>query len=84
MGWQRRTLPHGDPCSTIRAGELNDRVRDGAGWTLTALATNTHNPASPLDDEARPDNTPPATCTRAAQAAQSTNLPASEGKALDR
>ena len=40
-GWQRRTLPPSHPGSTIRAHELNDRVRDGTGWTLTALATNT-------------------------------------------
>jgi hypothetical protein len=39
-GWQRRTLPHSYPCSTIRAGELNDRVRDVSGWTLAAPATN--------------------------------------------
>ena len=44
-GWQRRTLPRGRPRSTIRAGELNCRVRDGAGWTLTALATNTLRPS---------------------------------------
>lgn len=36
---QRRTLPHSRPCSTIRACELNDQVRDGTGWTLTALTT---------------------------------------------
>ena len=40
LRWQRRTLPHSYPCSTICAGELNFRVRDGTGWTLTALATN--------------------------------------------
>ena len=40
-GWQRRTLPPRLQGSTIRAHELNDRVRDGAGWTLMALATNT-------------------------------------------
>ena len=40
-GWQRPTLPRGHPRSTIGARELNCRVRDGAGWTLTALATNT-------------------------------------------
>jgi hypothetical protein len=39
-GWQRPTLPHRCQCSTIGARELNCRVRDGAGWTLTALATN--------------------------------------------
>jgi hypothetical protein len=42
--WQRRTLPRSHPRSTIRARELNCRVRDGAGWTLTALATNTPRP----------------------------------------
>ena len=41
VGWQRRTLPHRVQCSTIRAHGLNDRVRDGTGWTPTALATNT-------------------------------------------
>ena len=41
MGWQRLTLPPSHPGSTISARELNDRVRDGTGWTLTALATNT-------------------------------------------
>ena len=41
-GWQRLTLPPSHPGSTISARELNDRVRDGTGWTLTALATNTH------------------------------------------
>jgi hypothetical protein len=40
-GWQRRTLPPRHQGSTIRARELNCRVRYGAGWTLTALATNT-------------------------------------------
>ena len=40
-GWQRRTLPHRLQCSTIRARGLNDRVRDGTGWTPTALTTNT-------------------------------------------
>ena len=40
--WQRLTLPPSYPGSTISAGELNCRVRDGTGWTLTALATNTH------------------------------------------
>ena len=38
--WQRRTLPHRVQCSTIRAHGLNCRVRDGAGWTPMALATN--------------------------------------------
>src|SRR5690554_6950367 len=41
-GWQRRTLPHRHQCSTIRAHGLNYRVRDGAGWTPMALATNLH------------------------------------------
>ena len=39
-GWQRRTLPPRYHGSTIRACELNDRVRNGTGCTLTALATN--------------------------------------------
>lgn len=39
-GWRRRTLPHSYPCSTLRAGRLNDRVRDGAGCTPAAGATN--------------------------------------------
>jgi hypothetical protein len=39
--WQRRTLPRSCPRSTIRAGDLNCRVRDGSGCTLTALVTNT-------------------------------------------
>jgi hypothetical protein len=50
--WQRRTLPRGRPRSTIRAGELNCRVRDGAGWTLTALATN-NTPALPSFSQVR-------------------------------
>ena len=40
-GWQRPTLPRRYQRSTIGARELNCRVRDGTGWTLTALATNT-------------------------------------------
>ena len=39
-GWQRRTLPPRYQGSTIRARELNCRVRYGTGCTLTALATN--------------------------------------------
>ena len=38
--WQRRTLPPRYQGSTIRAGELNFRVRDVAGWTLAAPTTN--------------------------------------------
>ena len=38
--WQRHTLPHRYQCSTICAHELNCRVRNGTGCTLTALATN--------------------------------------------
>jgi hypothetical protein len=38
--WQRHTLPHRRQCSTICACGLNCRVRDGTGWTPTALATN--------------------------------------------
>jgi hypothetical protein len=40
LRWQRLTLPHRVQCSTISACGLNDRVRDGAGCTPTALATN--------------------------------------------
>src|SRR5688572_24627610 len=39
-GWQRPTLPGSYPPSTIGAGELNERVRDGTVWTLAAKATN--------------------------------------------
>ncbi len=39
VGRRRRTLPPGDPGSTIRAAGLNDRVRDGIGWIPRALAT---------------------------------------------
>ena len=37
--WQRSTLPHSLPCSTIDAKELNCRVRDGYGCDLFAIAT---------------------------------------------
>ncbi len=37
--WRRRTLPPGPPGSTIRAAELNDRVRDGNGCILCAKTT---------------------------------------------
>ena len=36
---RRPTLPHGYPCSTIGAGRLNFRVRDGIGWNPSAMAT---------------------------------------------
>ena len=36
---QRPTLPHSRPCSTIGAGELNFRVRNGNGWDLSAMVT---------------------------------------------
>ena len=38
-GRQRPTLPQRPRCSTIGAGGLNDRVRDGIGWTPSALTT---------------------------------------------
>src|SRR5687767_4435897 len=38
--WQRHTLPPRYQGSTICAHELNCRVRNGTGCTLTALATN--------------------------------------------
>ena len=40
-GWQRPTLPLRCQSSTIGAGGLNVRVRDGSGWTPAARATNT-------------------------------------------
>ncbi len=39
LTWRRPTLPGGYPPSTIGAGELNCRVRDGTGWTPAASAT---------------------------------------------
>jgi hypothetical protein len=36
---QRPTLPQSHPCSTIGAGELNYRVRDGNGCGLSAIVT---------------------------------------------
>ena len=36
---RRPTLPHGCPCSTIGAVELNFRVRDGNGCDLHAMVT---------------------------------------------
>ena len=37
-GWRRSTLPQ-STCSTIDATELNDRVRNGIGCDLCAIAT---------------------------------------------
>ena len=39
-GWRRSTLAEGYPSTTMDAGGLNDRVRDGTGCTPTALVTN--------------------------------------------
>jgi hypothetical protein len=39
-GWHRPSLPRGYPLSTIGAGGLNDRVREGTGCTPTAIDTN--------------------------------------------
>jgi hypothetical protein len=39
-GWHRPSLPGGSPPSTIGAGGLNDRVREGTGCTPTATDTN--------------------------------------------
>jgi hypothetical protein len=39
---RRPTLPQGPPCSTIGAGGLNFRVRNVAGCTPSAIATETH------------------------------------------
>lgn len=38
---RRLTLPHTRVCSTISAGRLNFRVRDGAGCFPLAMATGT-------------------------------------------
>lgn len=40
LSWQRPTLPHSLPCSTIGAYRLNFRVRNGTGCTPVALVTN--------------------------------------------
>lgn len=40
-GRQRPSLPQGRPCSTIGAGRLNFRVRNGAGCFPAAMATDT-------------------------------------------
>ena len=45
-GWRRPTLPGDCSPSTIGAGGLNDRVREGTGWTPTAIGTNHPLPAS--------------------------------------
>ena len=37
--WQRPTLPHGHPSSTIGAGGLNCRVRNGIGCNTSAMVT---------------------------------------------
>ena len=37
--WQRSTLPHGHPCSTIDAVELNCPVRNGKECFLYAIIT---------------------------------------------
>ena len=37
--WQRPTLPHRIPCSTIGPGGLNYRVRDGIGCGPSGIAT---------------------------------------------
>src|SRR5579883_702314 len=36
---QRLIVPQGCPCSIVRAGGLNDRVRDGNGWVPSAIVT---------------------------------------------
>ena len=38
--WQRPIFPQGCPCSIVRAGRLNFRVRDGNGCTPSAIVTN--------------------------------------------
>ena len=39
LTWQRSTLPHGHPCSTIDAVELNCPVRNGKECFLYAIIT---------------------------------------------
>ena len=39
LTWQRPTLPHGLPCSTIGAVELNCPVRNGKECFLYAIIT---------------------------------------------
>ena len=48
--WRRPTLPGAYAPSTIGAGGLNGRVRDGTGCTPTAQATNTQQPRGVLGE----------------------------------
>ena len=38
--WHRSIFPGRCQPSIVDTGELNFRVRDGNGWTLTAISTN--------------------------------------------
>lgn len=60
-GWQPRTLPRHLQRSTIRACGLNFRVRDVAGWTPAALATNI-TPVSSLYSGLLPQQLPSFIC----------------------
>lgn len=48
---RRPTLPHGLPYSTIGAGELNFRVRDGIGCDLAAITTGNLRSGSGVDTQ---------------------------------
>jgi hypothetical protein len=50
-GWHRPSLPGGYPPSTIGAGGLNDRVREGTGCTPTAVDTNHLTSGYPSDSQ---------------------------------
>ena len=47
-GRRRPIVPQGFPCSIVGAGGLNDRVRDGNGWTPSAIVTNPPAPPGAL------------------------------------
>src|SRR4249919_2284913 len=55
MSRQRPTLPPGLPGSTIGAGGLNFRVRDGTGCSPSAMATETWCPITNDDEGAAPE-----------------------------
>ena len=52
------TLPHSLPCSTIGAGGLNFRVRDGTGCFPSAKTTETPHPTTPGLPRARKSSVP--------------------------
>jgi hypothetical protein len=56
---RRPTLPHPDECSTIGAGGLSFRVRDGTGRYPSATTTDNTNNLSPLPGLNTPPHRPP-------------------------